>query len=273
MIGNRRGAPNQTSDAGFESVLVATEGGGRIGHPKSHMLSRNEKRKKRYAEDPEYRQKKLEYGRKYRAVHKAEINERNRRKWATDPALRAEVQRANLLRRFGMSWLEYQFRLVLQNGACAICKKRPKGLLCVDHCHVTGKVRGLLCNKCNSALGFYDDDPKRVQAGADYLTAFYESLKRTGDVITSTDEQTEIGKASRLMRKAMLLELHREPGQPDDGPLDNERLIARQLVQKAAGGDIQAIKEVLDRIDSKTVPGPGDHGQGPRQVTVRWKPA
>jgi hypothetical protein len=51
------------------------------------------------------------------------------------------------------------------------------------------------------------------------------------------------------------------------------RLIARKLVRKAAEGDIQAIKEVLDRIDGKTVPGPADAEQGPRQVSIRWKDA
>ena len=173
-----------------------------------------------------------------------------------------------------MTLLEYELRLARQNGACAICKKTPKRrLLCVDHCHVTGKVRGLLCKKCNSGLGFYDDDAKRMQAGVDYLTAFYDSLKQTGDVMTSTDNQDETGKAGRLMRKAILLELQREPGQPDDGPLDRLQLLARKLVDKALEGDMVAIKEVLDRIDGKTVPQEGDAEQGPRQVSIRWKDA
>src|SRR5262249_40306011 len=186
----------------------------------------------------------------------------------------ARSSRARRLKRFGMSLLEYELRLASQNAACAICKKTPKRrLLCIDHCHETGKVRGLLCTLCNAALGAFGDNPKRMQAATDYLTRFYDSLKPKGDVMTSTDEQTETGKAGRLMRKAILLELQRQPGQPDDGPLDNGRLIARQLVRKAAEGDIQAIKEVLDRIDGKAVPGPDDAGQGPRQVTIRWKDA
>ena len=89
--------------------------------------------------------------------------------------------------------------------------------------------------------------------------------------MTSTADQTETGKASRLMRKAILLELQCEPGEADDGATDNLRLIARRLVAKAAAGDIQAIKEVLDRIDGKSVPGPADAEQGPRQVNIRWK--
>jgi hypothetical protein len=216
--------------------------------------------------------------RRYKATHKEELNARQRSRYATDPEYRArclaanaKTRRANLLKRYGISWPEYQLRLALQHGVCAICKKEPKGrLLCVDHCHATGKVRGLLCTRCNAALGSFEDDPKLMQAGADYLRAFYESLEPTGDAMSSSDEQIESGNASRLMRKAILLELERERGQPDDGLTNRLRLIARQLVDKAAEGDIQAIKEVLDRIDGKSAPGPGDAEQGPRQVSIQW---
>src|SRR5262249_37696573 len=158
---------------------------------------------------------------RYQAAHRTEINAHKRHRYATDPEYRAKCrakharnQRASLLKRLGMSWLEYELRLILQNGACAICKKKPKYLLCIDHCHRTGKVRGLLCKPCNTGLGYYRDNPKFTQAATDYLTAFYDSLKPRGDVMTSTDEHTETGKVGRLMRKAILLELKRERGQP-----------------------------------------------------------
>ena len=54
-----------------------------------------------------------------------------------------------------------------QHGTCAICEKQAK--LFVDHDHVTGKVRGLLCNMCNRALGGFYDDPKRLHRAAEYI--------------------------------------------------------------------------------------------------------
>ncbi len=250
-------------------------GGGRDRSPEEVRAASNERRRKRYAEDPEYRERQLKNQLRYHTVHQAEITARRRRRYATDPEYRArclaenaKARRASLLTRYGMSLLEYQLRLALQNGACAICKKKPNGPLCIDHCHLTGKVRGLLCHKCNSALGFYEDDPELAQAGADYLRAFYDSLEPPGDVMTSTNEQTEAGKAGRLMRRAILLELQCEPGEADDGATDKLRLIARRLVDKAAEGDIQAIKEVLDRIDGKSGPGPDD-----ARTRARWQPA
>jgi Recombination endonuclease VII len=253
-------------------------GGGRNRSPEEIRAARSARKRKRYAEDPEYRKREQAHARRHHATHREEIAARRRHRYATDPEYRAKYlaataksARANLLKRHGMSLREYELRLALQGGACAICRKTPKVPLCIDHCHVTGKVRGLLCRKCNSALGFYDDDPEVAQAGADYLRAFYDSLEPRGDVMTSTDEQSETGRAGRLMRTAILLELECEPGKADDGATGKLRLIARRLVDKAVEGDIQAIKEVLDRIDGKSVPGPGDAARGSRQASVRWK--
>ena len=55
-----------------------------------------------------------------------------------------------------------------QKGLCAICKKSNKRLT-VDHCHTTGKVRGLLCDSCNGALGRLGDDIEGLERAIQYL--------------------------------------------------------------------------------------------------------
>jgi hypothetical protein len=56
-----------------------------------------------------------------------------------------------------------------QDGKCAICKLISKQKLCVDHDHSTGKVRGLLCKKCNWGIGLFGDKPNFLRTAADYL--------------------------------------------------------------------------------------------------------
>jgi hypothetical protein len=66
-----------------------------------------------------------------------------------------------------MSTSEYQSLYEMQFGKCAICSLEDK--LYVDHCHKTGDVRGLLCNKCNSGIGFLNDDPTLLNNAYKYL--------------------------------------------------------------------------------------------------------
>lgn len=78
---------------------------------------------------------------------------------------------------FGITLDDYKEILLKQNGVCAICGRPEtstyKGKLrhlSVDHDHKTDKVRGLLCNDCNVALGWFRDDIKVLQDAAKYLT-------------------------------------------------------------------------------------------------------
>lgn len=87
-------------------------------------------------------------------------------------------RRSVLKQKFGITLEEYEHFLHIQNSVCAICKSPEtatrKGnlrLLCVDHDHETGEVRGLLCNKCNIALGQMDDSPNLLREAAKYLEA------------------------------------------------------------------------------------------------------
>lgn len=61
---------------------------------------------------------------------------------------------------------------IKQDGRCAICERPEKELnriLCLDHCHKTGHIRGLLCNKCNWMLGYAEDNLLNLQAAMQYL--------------------------------------------------------------------------------------------------------
>lgn len=80
------------------------------------------------------------------------------------------------LKRYGLTKEQYLEMLAAQGGGCAICgstngsNKNPK-VLCVDHCHDSGKVRGLLCDACNRGIGCLKDDPGIVRKALLYLEA------------------------------------------------------------------------------------------------------
>jgi formate dehydrogenase maturation protein FdhE len=67
-----------------------------------------------------------------------------------------------------MSLLDYALLEQHQNGACAICGKKPDRLV-VDHCHSTGKMRGLLCHQCNTVLGLVHESPLALKNAIEYL--------------------------------------------------------------------------------------------------------
>ncbi|MGH9652577.1 MAG: endonuclease domain-containing protein [Bryobacteraceae bacterium] len=77
----------------------------------------------------------------------------------------------NLHSRYGMSTSDYDTLLARQQGACAGCGRlhHPDNVLHVDHDHTSETVRGLLCNSCNSVLGFAHDDPTILYALVAYL--------------------------------------------------------------------------------------------------------
>jgi hypothetical protein len=71
---------------------------------------------------------------------------------------------------YGINQKDYEELLNKQGGGCAICGQKPsKKPLSVDHCHKTGKVRGLLCQKHNVAIGLLNEDPDLFDAAKKYL--------------------------------------------------------------------------------------------------------
>jgi hypothetical protein len=75
------------------------------------------------------------------------------------------------LQKYGITTDDYLVMLEAQNGVCVICQREDAlgTRLCVDHCHETGRVRGLLCRKCNQTLGAHNDDPGWFAAASEYL--------------------------------------------------------------------------------------------------------
>ena len=73
----------------------------------------------------------------------------------------------HLTRRYGLTAAEVDLMLQEQSGACAICREAPA--VHVDHDHMTGQVRALLCFNCNGGLGQFRDDPQVLRRAADYV--------------------------------------------------------------------------------------------------------
>jgi hypothetical protein len=82
--------------------------------------------------------------------------------------------RRNLLKkRYNLTEDEYEQMAIKQNNLCFLCNKPQikgrRGGLCVDHNHITDKVRKLLCNKCNTALGLFNEDISLMERAIQYL--------------------------------------------------------------------------------------------------------
>ncbi|MET9967588.1 endonuclease VII domain-containing protein [Streptomyces sp. NPDC006356] len=73
----------------------------------------------------------------------------------------------HLRRKYGLTEAQRDEMVASQMGLCVICLKAPA--VHVDHCHKTGRVRGVLCFNCNSGLGLLRDDPDVINRAADYL--------------------------------------------------------------------------------------------------------
>lgn len=75
---------------------------------------------------------------------------------------------------YGLGRDAFYAMLARQGGLCAICKcpfkkRDSQGRGCVDHCHATGNVRELLCVRCNTGIGYFDESPEVLRTAADYI--------------------------------------------------------------------------------------------------------
>ena len=99
----------------------------------------------------------------------------NKKARANTPVAKAKRRRNKIFAKYKITMAEYEAMSRKQSGKCAICFASPEdvryGVLCVDHCHETGKVRGLLCVKCNTGLGRFEDKLQILSNAIDYLKA------------------------------------------------------------------------------------------------------
>ncbi len=89
-------------------------------------------------------------------------------------ALVYKTKRENKWKSIGLDikWKEYQNLFEAQRGKCSICDESLSDLrrtACLDHCHTTNKVRGIVCSSCNKLLGFAKDNIKILQNAIKYL--------------------------------------------------------------------------------------------------------
>lgn len=80
-------------------------------------------------------------------------------------------RRHDLWKKFALIPEQYEAASERQGGVCSICKQKcqTNERLAVDHDHATGHYRGLLCRKCNTALGLFSDSPEMLRRAAAYL--------------------------------------------------------------------------------------------------------
>lgn len=98
-------------------------------------------------------------------------------RWTPAKAL-ASRRRWAYRTKYGLTLSEVEAMLAAQGGACRICSTRMTlggmgaGCAVVDHCHETGRVRGLLCSPCNTGIGQLRDSPEILAAALQYLKDF-----------------------------------------------------------------------------------------------------
>lgn len=127
-----------------------------------------------------------EYARRWRAANLESVRKRSRewaqanydsktgqektRRWREkNPEKAAYADKKSRLKPYKLTPEEYDAKLQEQNGVCAICKKLDDRALGVDHKHLTGLNRGLLCRRCNLGLEHFCESVTALESAIEYL--------------------------------------------------------------------------------------------------------
>src|SRR5262249_20409486 len=175
-------------------------------------MSSERKKWKRAANEGERLERRRASRRKWRQTHWLQILADQRRRRRTDPvylekerARRRKSERKRLLETvYGITVEQYEDMVARQHGRCGICERRPKGSLCVDHCHAPRQLRRLLCRNCNSRIRFAFDAPVVLELAADYLLSTTELVANLSAPYERKRGALRRHHAQRLDKRAVL---------------------------------------------------------------------
>jgi len=116
-------------------------------------------------------EEKLAYMKEYNA--RQDVKDKQS-KWREDNKERIALndRKRILKKKYNITMEEYNKMFADQNGCCKICGDHYSSLahgLVVDHCHITGNVRSLLCGRCNTAIGLFKEDVETIKNAIEYL--------------------------------------------------------------------------------------------------------
>lgn len=132
----------------------------------------NESQKKWRDANPE---KFKEGQKKWRDANPEKLKESQKKWMEKNPEKFKAIIFKNMLKQYGITESDFNKIVLNQNGVCSVCGKSPgaskknQTRLSIDHDHKTGKMRGLLCHKCNVGLGHFNDNPDLLIAALAYL--------------------------------------------------------------------------------------------------------
>jgi hypothetical protein len=102
-----------------------------------------------------------------------DLNKEKRKEYYSTPENKLKLRNNHLKKGFNLTHEDYEEMLKKQNGVCLICKRHRvasnKGHMTIDHCHATGKIRGILCSWCNRGLGVFEDNVQFLKNAIKYL--------------------------------------------------------------------------------------------------------